>query len=293
MALKDRILKVTFTMPDGSVTVLDQSLQLRIKINKAALTLQNRASIDVTGLTTQLRESLLSQFTLWNKRLIDTGNLTRPVWVDVKIEAGYVIDGVDQSSVVFIGQVASTEITSPPPDISVRISCYSRQVDKTSFITSPAPSNISFANYVAWAAKQMDLGTNFICDTSYNDVILTNPARSALTRSALLIDIQSQYRPNVAAFIDDNFLIVKDIDKIINPKVVPLVDELIGIPSWNAWGIEFTTFMNGAIKLANGVQVKSKMNPSLNGQYVLMQLEYDLCSRDKPFYVKGGASLPA
>jgi len=280
-------------MPEGDKVVLDQSLNMRIKINKAAMMLQNRASIDVSGLTTQLRETLLSQFSIWNKRLIDTGVVDRKVWIDVMIEAGWFVDGNDQSSVVFIGQVVSTEPTSPPPDIGIRINCYSRQIDKTTFVTSMAPSSITFSDYVAWAAGQMGLGTNFICDTSYNDVILSNPSRSSFVRSALLIDIQNQYRPDVAAFIDDNLLIVKDVNKLINPKAIPKLTELIGIPSWTEWGVEFVVLMNGAVKLANGVDIKSKMNPSMNGQYVVMTLEYDLCSRDKPFYVKGGASPPA
>jgi len=294
MPLNRRLLKVTLAMPGGDV-IIDESLQLKVRIHKAALSTQNRAAIEVTNLNTQLREQLLSQFTAWNKRQVESGR-TAQNWLDVKIEAGYYI-GLDkkntQSSVIFVGQVALVEPTSPPPNIGVRLTCYSRQIDKTTFITERAPYKTTFKKYVEWAAGQMGFGTSFICDTSYNDVEILNPARSIHTVAGLLPDIQSYYRPDVAAFVDDNVLIVKDRSAVINKDQVSLLDRFIGIPGWTEWGVEFTVMFDPTVRLAQAVFLMSKMNRSLNGAYVMMEIEYDLTSRDKAFYLKGGGSPPA
>jgi hypothetical protein len=291
MALTTRILKATLSMPGGDV-VLDQTLEMKIKISKAALAIQNRATIDVIGLTTSLREQLLSQFTAWKKRQVETGQIQQN-WINIKIEAGNDDNTNSEPSVIFKGQVVLCEPSSPPPNIGVRITCYSRQIDRTSFISTPAPAQTTFANYVAYAAAQMGFDKNFICDTSYNDVVIYNPARSIHVAAALLIDIQNMYRPDVAAFIDDDILIVKDRNKIINPSNVAQVTEFIGTPSWTEWGVDFTTLFNPSIRLAQAAALTSLMNPSLNNTYVIMELEYDMTTRGTAFYVKASGSPPA
>jgi len=248
MTLDTRILRVILSMPGGDVT-LDQSINLKIKISKAALAIQSRAAIDVTGMSKSLREQLLSQFTAWNKRLVDSGRASQK-WINVKIQAGYKTTRGELVSTVFKGQVVLCEPTAAPPNVGVRITCFTRQIDKTAFVSEPAPASTTFYRYVEYAAKQMGFGANFVCETSFNDVVISNPARSILVVSALLIDIQSMYRPNVAAFVDDDVLIVKDRNRIINPSEVANVTKFIGIPTWNEWGIEFRCMFDGYIKLA-------------------------------------------
>jgi hypothetical protein len=279
-------------MPNGDV-VLDQSLDLRFNIRKAALALQNRASVTVFGMSQPLREQLLSQFTAWNKRQVEVGMLERK-WIEVKLEAGYLdADGVEISAVVFKGQVVLVNLVSAPPDIGITIQCYTRQVDKTTFVSDPAPVTTTLAEYVKWAAGQMGLGDHYLCQTSYNDQVIENPSSGALIIAALTVDIQNARRPDVAAFVDDDFLYVKDRDKIINLSEMAFVTEFVGIPSWTEWGIEFEAMFDTSIRLAHGVDVKSQLNPSIDGQYVLVSIEYDLSSRDTPFYVKAQGAPPS
>jgi len=292
MAMKARRLRVTLSLPYGDV-VLTEELKMNIRVFKAALAIQNRASIDVVGLSQKLREQLLSQFTAWNKRLVETGQ-KKQEWVNVKIEAGYADEQFNETiSTVFVGQVVLVQPTSPPPNIGVRITCYSRQIDKTAFVSAPAPAQTTFFGYVKWAAEQMGFGSNFVCDTSYNNVIIQNPARSILTNAALLVDIQNIYRPDVAAFIDDELLIVKDRNKIINLGDSANLTEFVGVPCWTEWGVEGTVMYDGAVKMAQAATFTSLMNPSVNGIYVTTELEYDLSSRDRPFYVRVSGSPPA
>lgn len=291
MALRGRILRVTLGMPNGHVT-LNESLNLRIRIHKDALAMQSRASIEVSGLTTQMRESLLSQFTAWNKRKVEMGQISINA-ISLVIEAGWRDQAGDQASMVFVGQVVLVDLVTGPPNITVRITCFSSQIDKSQFTTSRAPAKTTYYGYVEWAAREMGLGANFICDTSFNDQEISNPARSIYTRAGLLIDLQNIYRPAVAAFIDDGRLIVKDMNKIINKNEISLIADFVGTPSWTEWGVEFTVLFDSTIRLAHAAQLTSIMNPSLNGLYVVMSIDYDLTSREKAFYVKVAGSPPA
>lgn len=298
MALRNRVLIVTLELPDQTV-VLTQDINIRVKIQKAALAIQNRATVEIIGLTGSLREQLLSQFTAFNQRQVAAGQAEQK-WINIEIKAGWQTQSkyetganIEQPSTVFKGQVVTCELTSVPPNIGVSLTCFTRQIDRTRFVTSPAPDGTTFAAYVAWAADQMGFGTNFICDTSNNNTIISNPARSIFVASALLIDIQNMYRPDVAAFVDDDFLIVKDRNKILNPSQSAMLSEFIGVPTWTEWGVSFTCLFDQAVRLAQGATLTSSMNPSLNGTYVVMEIEYDLTSRDGPFYVKGSASPPA
>lgn len=287
-------------MPTGDV-VLTEQLNLKVRISKAALSIQNKATIEVAGLSTELRTQLLTQFTAWNKRLVSDIVIRNAPYINVTIQAGYRVQTVDRSrdqvidslSTVFVGQVVLCEPVNPPPDIVVKISCFTRQVDKTMFITKIPPTKMRFYDFVAWAANEMGFGSNFRCETSYNDREITNPSGSFFTRASLLINIQDMYRPDVAAFIDDEVLIVKDRDKIIRANSVPKLYDFVHIPSWNEWGIEVTTLFDANIRLAGAIEVFSVMNPSMIGQYVVTSIDYDLTSRDTPFYVKATASPPA
>ena len=296
MALSKRILNITISLPGGDV-VLGSDIDVKVKVYKAALAIQSRASIEITGMTTSLRQQLLSQFTAWHKRQVESGQAAAD-WINVKIEAGYegassVDSTASNTAVVFLGQIALVDYVAGPPDITVRITCYSRQIDKTSFVTSPAPSTTTYLNYVKWAAEQMGMGENFICDTSFNDVIVTNPAATVFTRAALLVDIQNLFRPDVAAFIDNDQLIVKDRNKVINVGAIAELKEFIGTPMWTEWGATFVTLMNPSIKLAQAATITSMMNPGVNNTYVITEIEYDLTTRDNAFYIKASGSPPA
>lgn len=292
MPLGTRILKATLSMQSGDV-VLDESLDLRVRIHKDALAVQNMCSIDVFNLSQNLREALLSQFTAWNKRQVETGATgALSNYVNVNVQAGYRNANQDTSTTVFAGQVVTATPVSSPPNIGVRIECYSQQLNRTAWITEPAPTTATFKAYVQWAAKQMGV-SSVQCETSYDNVQINNPSASTHVAGNLLIDIQNAYRPNVAAFIDNNILYVKDINKILSTAQITTVSEFIGTPMWTEWGVEFQTLFDPKITLAGAVTLQSKMNPSLNQSFVMSSIDYDLTSRERAFYLRGYANPPA
>lgn len=326
--LKKRLLRVAFQLaPDPSSTngqfsnpwvqtssnvVMDETLNLSVRVTKDALALQNQAVIDVTNLTQTLRQQLLSEFSAYAKNQRLTNGVAQP-YVDVFIAAGYewMENGQTQNNLsqIYHGQVTDCDQVSGPPNSAVRIMCYTKQVNKTQWVDVAAPFSMTYREMVFWAGNQMGFDNNHIvCQTSMDDQIVQNPFASASTVASLLPRIQDQYYPNVAAFIDDDFLIVKDRNVILNPSdVTQLGSEstpFIGMPSWDAWGAQGTVFLDPSIRMGSGVALTSILNPTLGGvsvqggpsvpgTYVVMGLEYTLASRATPFYVKVSGIRPA
>jgi hypothetical protein len=244
---------------------------------------------------------------MWKRQL----NLTNPSaqWVPVTINAGWQSQQLpgaqggknnpnNNVSTIFIGQVAFCEPISNPPNVGIRITCYTRQIDKTLNPSEMAPYSGTFASFVAWAAMQMGFGKNYTLNVSNPNAAANNLGGSIYAQSDILWAIQDAYHPNIAAFVDDDLLIVKDRNKILDPASTQPINTFIGIPSWYEYGVQFETLFNPTVRLAQGVSLTSVLNPSINNvgpnsAYVVMDLEYDLSSRDEAFYVKVYACPPA
>lgn len=297
MPLGSRILKATISLPSGDV-ILDQSLDMRIKIQKDALAIQNTCDIEVFDLSQSLREALLSQFSAWNKRNIEWGSPGYAAsYINVSVIAGYetyVNGSVQQNTTeVFQGQIVLSAPTGMFPNLGVRLSCYSQQINKLNWVSEPAPASGTFKSYVEWAAQWLGV-SSVVCETSYDNTVITNQFATTAVASSLLIQMQNAFHPAVVAFIDNNVLYVKDAKKVIAAANIVTVDEFVGTPPmWTEWGVEFTTLLNPQIALAGACTLKSTLNPSLNQTFVNSGLEYDLSSRDTAFYVKVKGSAPA
>src|SRR5579864_306302 len=295
MPLRRRILRVTFKMASGDV-VLDESVDIKVQIHKGALEPQNTASIEISNLTQNLRLQLMSQFTAYNRRAIKNNQATYDgkdnPYVNVMVEAGYDDGEKKQSSIIFNGQVVEASPSSYPPNLSLRMECYSQQIDRISWKTQPTPPGMNFEQYVQWVGGQMKVSRT-ICDTSRNNVMMgDNMSGSTHTIGALLIDIQNAYNPDVVAYVDNNVLIVRDIDRVVDVAGHVTIDEFIGTPIWSQWGVQFQTLFNQELGLTCAVKLNSDMNPSLNHEFVVVSVYYQLASRETSFYCRVYACPP-
>lgn len=284
MPIKKRLLRVQIQLADRTIT-LDENLNLRVRIRKAALAIQSKATIDVGGLSQSLRQGLLTQFTAFRKRLKEQSGVNKDDYLDVVIQAGYEeASGNKTLTPIFHGQITLVDPDSPPPDISVRITAFTNQVDRTTYVSTQPPSPISFKAFCTWCAGQMNVTPNV--STSIDNKTLYNPAARTYIVAGLLPWIQAYDRQNIAAWIDDDTLYVRDIGDVVTENQVVSYGTFVGSPMWTEWGIDFRIMFDARIKLASGCKVNSILNPTMStSDLVVMQLEYDLSSRDDPFCV--------
>lgn len=241
-----------------------------------------------------MREDLLSTFTAWNKRRVETTPIVargQNPYVNVTVEAGYSSAGSIATSKVFVGQVVEVKPGRMPPDLSVQIECFTRQLDKTTRRTNPPPENSTFREYAQWVADQTN--SPLICETSFNDSRNWNHSSATQWVYNLIIDLQDMYKPDIVAFYENGTLIVRDKDKVVSIADKVTVSEFIGTPMYTEYGMQFKALFDPRITLVSAVKLNSKMNPSLNGDYVLQTVEYELASREANFYVTGFGSPPS
>lgn len=284
MPIKKRLLRYEIQLESGAIT-LTEALSMNIRIKKATLSLQSRAVLEVFGLSQSLRQGLLTQFTAYKTRLKTSEGVNSDDYLNVTISAGYEdYQGNQTITPIFDGQIVLVEPNGAPPEMSVKITAYTNQVDRTTYVTGQPPSPITFKNFAIWCANQMGIGYNI--DTSIDSKEIYNPAAGTYIVASLLPWLQAYDRQNIAAWIDNKTLFVRDINKVVNESSVIKYTNFVGSPMWTDWGVNFRIMFDSQISLASGVNITSKLNPSMStSDLIVMQLEYDLTSRDDSFCI--------
>lgn len=301
MPLPTRSLTVKLTFPSSGeaseALIIDDSNQMdmSVKTSKNVIVIQNTCIINIAGLRQDVRQRLLTAFTAWNYRKTPTAN-----YVQVEIFAAYEVPGAaTEPSRIFIGDVTKCDISDQIPNSAVLIEAFTRQVDRTNLVSVTVPKNASFKTLVETVGKAAGLYVD--CETSYDKSMIRNfgvfqinptGAPYRLNIQASIVGLSALFPDSVAIWVDDDTLIARDIGRVVG-TVIPKVKLFIDAPpSWTEWGVTFKTLFNQNLRLGGGVELESAMNPGVNGQYVITGLEYDLASRQNPFYVTVKASPP-
>lgn len=90
----------------------------------------------------------------------------------------------------------------------------------------------------------------------------------------------------VIAHIDNATLVVTDADKP-RGNIVRLLNQtngMVGIPQPTASGCIVKMMIDNSIQIGGEVQVESIINPGVNGNYIVRQMDFDIASRETPFW---------
>jgi hypothetical protein len=320
--MDNRTLRVTFNFTHSPLAnsqgvpdliTIDQNQYLNIQIQKTIDSIQNSASIEIINMNSSLRTALLSNFTAFNRRLIssqtadpESAAAAMTNFVKVIIEAGYSVpqstlapygyytpQAHSTDSILFEGEITQVEPSSLMPNQGVHITAFTHQVDRTLFVSSAPPNPATFPQLVEWAAGEM--GMVYSCDTKFdNDPAIENAFASIPAVGSLPAAIAYLHHGDIAAYIDDNLFIVRDIDRAIIDDKTLAVSTFIDMPLWTEWGCKFTTLLDPNLQLMHEVHLNSEVNPSLNStDWIISTLDYSLSSRDLPFYVTANCHPPS
>ena len=298
MPLPTRVLqaKLKFPNTDESIAfdrLLDQSLKIKVRTSKNILHIQNTCDIEVYGLNDVQRSQLMSNFTAWNYRK----NPSRQ-YVGLEMFAAY--DNAASPSRFFVGDVVKCGPIGENPNHGVQITSYTRQIDRTNLITASLPTNPTFKQAVEAVARAAGLTAD--CKTYIDNKIIPNfgtfqvnplQAPQHYTIQAAIAMLWRVDPDGVAVWVDDDMLYARNVGEVIDPENVIKLDQFIGAPpTWNEWGITGTVLFTPGLTVASGIDVTSTSNPGVNGQYVVTSLDYNLASRETPFYMTFKASPP-
>lgn len=271
--IDQRVVRVSVEI-DGKFQVYE-GLDIYARGQKTANPLQNTCEVTVTNLSRDTRNFLLTETSPFNasrrpKRLI--------------IEAGRVSTGVSR---LFYGEITSAT-PSQPPDIGLTIKAQTGAYAKGTVMARSGTARQSLSALAALVAGDLGVTLNFqatdrtIANYSFSGAALRQVDALA---TAGAVDV----------FVDDQTLVVKD-------RAVPLAGRIrqlsktsgmIGIPEVTEHGIKVRFLLDATTIVGGALEVKSDLNPAVNGQYTIYGLEFEVATRQEPFYWIADCRRPA
>ena len=249
-----------------------EGLRVRAGGTKFANAQQNECTLTVSGLSMSTRDHLLTETSPFNsnrtpKRLI--------------IEVGRVSTALFR---IFIGDIVSAEPSAPPDvDVIIKAKTQSAQAGNVVAIASGPISKLSAISQRV--ADEIGLGLDF-------QALDKNISNFSYTGAALKMVNLLQDSGGVRAFIDDETLIVKNYGSALSGRIRILGAEtgMVGIPKATEKGLDVTFLIDSESLLGGMIRLDSKMNKSLNGDYVIDQLKFDVASHEDPFFYSATCS---
>lgn len=226
----------------------------------------NECQVRIDNLTRAHRNFIMTQTTPW----FVSGQSKQIV-----VNAGRKSYG---KGLIFIGDITTTEITQPP-DIGIILNAmtgYDKSGNIIAFNTGPSAQLSSIAQR---AAADLGKDLNFqATDKTISNYSISGAASQHVNKIA--------QAGAVDAFVDNNNFIVKDQNVPLRgpDKAVNMDTGMIGIPEITEQGIRVKFLLDNNTSVGNAIALKSQLNPSLDGRYVIYKLGFDISSRDQAFY---------
>lgn len=249
-----------------------EGLRVRAGGTKFANAQQNECTLTVSGLSMSTRDHLLTETSPFN---------SNPAPKRLIIEVGRVSTALFR---IFIGDIVSAEPSAPPDvDVIIKAKTQSAQAGNVVAIASGPISKLSAISQRV--ADEIGLGLDF-------QALDKNISNFSYTGAALKMVNLLQDSGGVRAFIDDETLIVKNYGSALAGRIRILGADtgMVGIPKATEKGLDVTFLIDRESLLGGMIRLDSKMNKSLNGDYVIDQLKFDVASHEDPFFYSATCS---
>jgi hypothetical protein len=227
---------------------------------------QNECEIKLTNLSKEVRDFLLTETSPFN------GNRTPKRFI---VEAGRRSYGYSK---IYQGVIASA-VPSQPPDITLTLKALTANDKKSEVIARNQPGQVSLSRLSGQVAK--DLGLSLVFEAGERRIANYNYTGGALKQVDKLGEVGL-----VNAYVDDEKLIVKESSRaLVNQiRVLNIDTGLIGIPEITERGIKVKFMLDNVTVLGGMLRVQSVLYPTVNGDYQIYKLGFDIANRDTPFY---------
>lgn len=227
---------------------------------------QNEAEISISNLNNETQNYILTQTSPFNSN-------TAPK--RVVLEAGRQSYG---TSVVFVGNIINSVI-SQPPDTTITLKCLTGNYLKGNILARAEEDGTPLSVISKNVAN--DLEKTLVFEAKEKKISNYTFTGGALNQVSVLAN-----SGEIDAYIDDDLLIVKDqhIPLANRITIVNIENGMVGIPEFTEQGIKITYLFDSQTVLGGTLRVSSKLNPAVDGDYVIYKLNFDLATREDPFY---------
>lgn len=247
-------------------------LAIKASGTKGATDTQNTADVTITNLSKDVRNYILTETSPFNK------NRTPKKLI---IEAGRVSTGTAR---LFVGNITKSSPTQPP-DIGLNMTAQTGAFKKGDVV---ARSGAARENLSAIAGRVAgDLEANLTFEATDKQIANYSFSGASLRQVNALAEAGG-----VDAYLDDETLVVKDRDKPLRNrvKVIDNTTGMIGIPEATERGVSVRILFDLQTDLGGQIDLTSDLNPALDGSYTIYKIDFDLASREAPWYLDIEAS---
>lgn len=264
-AIDPRIVRLSVEI-DGKFEVFE-GFDIFARGRKTANAQENTCEVRISNLTKHVRDYILTTTSPF------IGNRRAPKRMIV--EAGRQTTGLTR---LFYGDITSSQI-SQPPDIGLTLRFQTGAHKKGQIVArSGLPSqNLSDIS----RAVAADLGTSLTFEA--DDRAIANYAYSgAVTGQVGAIGDAG----GVDAFIDDTVLVVKNKGSALKNRVRVLNKHtgMIGVPEFTERGLKVKMLIDAGVVIGGAMSVESELNPATDGTYSIYALDFEVATREEPFY---------
>lgn len=262
--IDQRILRVSIEV-SGEMKVYE-GLGITVRGEKLASAEQNSCDIEIINLSRDVRNYILTETSPFNKNRTPKR---------VIVEAGRVSTGTAR---VFIGEIVSSSPTQPP-DIGLNIKAQTGAFKKGDLVARSGKAKDKLSTIAKTVAQDINAKLEFEAEDKFI-------ANYSFSGAALRQIDQLADAGGVDAFHDDETLIVKNRNQPRKDrvKIVDASSGMVGVPEADERGVKVTTLFDLETQLGMRMDLKSELNPALDGSYEIYKLSFDLASRDTAWY---------
>lgn len=226
----------------------------------------DECTVKIVNLAKEVRDYLSTETSPFNKK--KTPKL-------LIVEAGRESYGYTE---VFRGDIQSVSITQPP-DVVMEIKALTGAGSKNKLVSNGTGKQTSLKQISQIVANDLGASLSF-------EALDKSISRYAFNGAALKQIDALQSTGNVDAYLDGNTLVVKDRNVPLNGKTRILNKNtgMIGIPQFTEWGVKVSMLFDNQTVVGGALDVSSELYPAVNGLYAVYKLDFELATRDTPFY---------
>lgn len=241
-------------------------LAIKASGTKGVTDTQNTADVTITNLSKDVRNYILTETSPFNK------NRTPKKLI---IEAGRVSTGTAR---LFVGNITKSSPTQPP-DIGLIMTAQTGAFKKGDVVARSGKARENLSAIAGRVASDMEARLVF----EAQDKQIANYSFSGATLRQVNALAEAG---DVDAYLDDETLVVKDKGKPLKNrvKIIDNTTGMIGIPEATERGVSVKILYDLETDLGGRVDLTSELNPALDGSYTIYKLDFDLASRETPWY---------
>ncbi|MHC5541897.1 baseplate hub protein [Singulisphaera rosea] len=273
-AFDARVIEVDLVLPDQTYTFSgDYAIYAGgTKFGSASM---NTCECRIDNLTKELRNTIL---TLASPLLSPPANNPTPttrVPVVLNLKAGRESTG---TFLLFTGNVISCEVTQPP-DIGIVLRSLTNNYNMSLILGLQQPATTRLSEIAQVVATQNGLFLDFeATDKQIDNYSFTGSLQNNIEKLNQMGGIQ--------AGVDNGTLWVIDADSA-RKNTGFLINEasgMVGIPQVTDQGVTVKVMLNNAILIGGSVTIQSTTNPAANGTFKVAKMDYEIASREQPFW---------